>query len=138
MTRASYVGNSSNDILKYFTDELPPLVKIVNEKENIVRKDHDDYIFSKSPEVLVVSLGNDGDPLVCVEGEVWINADNEKGRDIIEEICNRNEGYIGLWISCLKFAPNKTNTVASVLRGSIGKERHLGIVKRQHLRRLIE
>jgi len=136
LRNASYVGTSSQDVLDYFSDELPSLVSVTDREEEIVRTEHEVSIFPQSPEVLIVRLGSEGSPLVKVGQEIWVNLDTEDGKNIIQEVCDRNEGHIGLWLACLKYAHTQADGIASILRGSTDAAQPLGIVKRQYLRRL--
>jgi hypothetical protein len=138
LRNASFIGSSSMDILDYFSEELPHLVKISTQKEEIVRSEHEASIFGESPEVLIVRLGKNGSTMLKVGNEIWINVESEKGKLVIKEICERNEGYLGLWIACLKFAPNQAARIAGALQDKLEKKHNLGIVKRQYLRRLAQ
>jgi len=138
LRNAKYIGSSSKDILSHFSTDVPTIEKISDNKEDIVRSDHETYIFSRSPNVIVVSLGANGSSLIKVGNEIWINMDCSRGKEVILEVCNRNEGYIGLWIASLKYTPNQTGKIASALRGNTEENPRLGIVKRQYLRGLVE
>lgn len=137
LRNASYSGNSSMDILKYFSDDLPTLKDVSDVQQDIVAQEAQAEIYSDSPRVLVVRLGDEGSPLVQVGNQIWVNCDVENGKEIISEICTLNDGYTGVWLACLKFAPNEAEGIANVLSDSEAKDYRLGIVKRQYLRQLI-
>ena len=125
-------------ILVYLSEPEPEptLVPVDSVAQQVVSEEAIDEIFDEPPKIRIVQLGQQGAPLVRVSDDVWINIESAQGKRIIQEICDRNEGHLGLWIACLKHAPGFANEVATSLRTKPESTAHLGIVRRQQLRDL--
>lgn len=134
---ANYIGESSSELLQYFSDYIPPIQEINDGvARRVVKRESEVDVLEKPVRVRAVSLGNEGSAVVKVDQEVWVNVDVENGRKIVREICDRNEGHIGLWIACLRYAPESASSLGAVLKGHAEEIEHLGIVKRQYLRKM--
>lgn len=139
LSYASIVGQSTGDLLiSHFRDLMPDLLRIDDIAEKIVSEEALDEIFDEPPKLRIVPLGSDASALVAVRGDIWVNIEADAGKRIIEEICERNEGYIGLWIATMKHAPNQAAEIASVMKDKQFDPAPLGLVRRQYLRGLIK
>lgn len=91
LRHASYIGNSANEVLTYFSENLPAIERINNSKaQGIVRRESEAELFSDPVRVLAVRLGDEGAALVRVQDELWVNIDSEAGKDVVREVCDRN------------------------------------------------
>lgn len=129
---------STADLLvTQFGEHLPELVQAEAIAQQIVSEDAEAIIFDQDPKLVIVKLGADAAPLVSVDKAIWINMEVEQGKKIIHEILGRNEGHLGLWVACLKHAPNHAHEIANLLVSIPDPPIRLGLVRRQYLRGLI-
>ena len=134
---ASLVGASTGDLLvNHFRNELPPLVPVEQIAADVVRQETAVSVFQDPPNVKLVRLGSNATAVVPVGEEIWINLDCQAGHEILEEICRRNEGHLGLWAACMKHAGQYAQQIANVLATSPSTVNRLGPVKRAFLRSL--
>jgi hypothetical protein len=137
LEQASWAAQTTSDLLlSYFRDRLPPLKAVEPFAEELVRQESIADVFAVSPRVRLVRLASEATPLVAIGGEVWINIDAEAGKKVVREMCDRNDGTLGLWVACLIHCPGQTGEVAQVVRAPTSEPR-LGPVMRQYLRGLI-
>lgn len=133
---ASWAAQETSELLfQYFRESLPKVVKVGDVAQAIVGQEGIAEVFDEPPRVRIVRLGDHAAPIVTVGGEIWVNLESENGRRMIEEVCDRNEGHLGLWVACLRHAPDEVAAVASVLR-NVTKTAVVGPVKRRFLRGL--
>lgn len=138
MISAPLVSSSTTWLLLHtFRKELPEIVDVSSVAETVVSQQSVAEIYVSKPAVKLVRLGKDSAPFVAVQEEIWINVESDAGKKIVAEICQRNEGHLGLWVAFMKFAPDQSealNQVAALLRRmNLGQQR-LGLVRRQYLR----
>lgn len=134
---ASLVGASTGDLLViHYRDELPTLVPVENVAATVIRQETAVTVFPDPPYVKLVRLGSNATPVVPVGSEIWINIDCQPGKDMVEDICRRNEGHLGLWAACMKHAGQYAQQIANILANSSDPINKLGPVKRLFLRRL--
>lgn len=137
---ARFTSSTTSDLLSHFADELPETIKV---NESVAKGFVDEQatvaeIYRGNPRVALVQLGQDSSPAVRVGNEFWINIDTDEGQDMVAEVCDRNEGYIGLLSSCQSHAPKQVENLVPLLGNSKGNGPLLGPVKRQHIRGLLE
>ena len=136
---ASLVGASTGDLLvNHFRSEMPELVPVKDVAARVVRQETADSVFPDAPDVKIVRLGPDATAVVPVGQEIWINLDCQPGKDIVEEVCRRNEGHLGLWAACMKHAGQYAQQIANILASSPDQVNRLGPVKRAFLRSLVK
>lgn len=136
---ASLVGASSGDLLvNHFRAELPTLVPVGDVAPTVVRQESAVTVFPEAPDVKLVRLGADAIAVVPVGQEIWINLDCQPGREIIEEVCRRNEGHLGLWAACMKHAGQYAQQIANILVDCPDHANKLGPIKRAYLRSLVK
>ncbi len=134
-------GYTSWLLLHSFRKELPQVKEITSIAESVVDREAIAEIYSADPKVKLLSLGSSSAPFVSVREEIWINIDSPSGKEIIEEICTRNEGHLGLWVACMKHSAGQAQwleQVGRLIRKATPIDRRLGLVHRQYLRKLIE
>ena len=139
LQKASLVGASTGDLLvSHFQNELPALVPVKDVAATVVRQEAAISIFDDPPDIKLVRLGPDATPVVPVGREIWINLECKPGKDIVEDICRRNEGHSGLWAACMKHAGQYAQQIANILAASPDRANRLGPVKRTFLRNLVK
>ncbi len=138
----SLMSNSSTWLLlNSFKQELPPIIQVESVAADIVDQESIAEVYSIPPIVKLMRLGLKAAPFVAVNNEIWINIETDNGKNILEEICLRNEGHLGLWVACMKFAPEQAQgleQVANFLRRTKPEPKLLGLVRRQFLRKFVE
>ena len=136
---ASLVGGSTGDLLiNHFRREMPELVPVEHIAANVVRQETAVSVFPDAPDVKLVRLGPGATAVLPVGHEIWINVECQPGKDIVEEICRRNEGHLGLWAACMKHAGQYAQQIANILAGSPNRVNRLGPVKRAFLRSFVK
>ena len=128
-------------LLRAFSVELPPIVQVQNVSEELVGQESVAEVYNEHPAVKLVKLGPATVPFVAVREEIWLNIETEGGKKILEEICRRNEGHLGLWVACMMHAPDegqRLDQVGALLRQKTPPVQRLGLVQRQYLRSLLE
>ena len=139
LQKASLVGASTGDLLlNHFRNELPALVSVNDVAATVIRQEAAITVFDDPPAIKLVRLGPDATPVVPVGPEIWINLDCKPGKDIVEDVCRRNEGHLGLWAACMKHAGQYAQQVAKILADSPDRQNRLGPVKRAFLRNLLK
>jgi hypothetical protein len=133
---ASLVSTSTSWLLLHaFKSELPEIVLIDTIAETVVTQEDVADVFDTKPAVRLVRLGTGAAPFVTIRDEIWINIDNESGRKIVEEVCKRNEGYVGLWTACMLYGSQPgLDQVGALLRRTNVVSAKMGLVRRQFLR----
>lgn len=141
MVSAPLVSSSTTWLLlNTFRTELPEIVEVNSVAETVVSQQSVAEIYMSKPLVKLVRLGKDSAPFVAVREEIWINVESDAGKKIVAEICQRNEGHLGLWVAFMKFAPDQSealNQVAALLRRMNPSQQRLGLVRRQYLRSFV-
>ena len=134
LKKTSLSSASTGDLLvNHFREILPALVQVETIAQDVIRQDSAVRIFEDPPDVKVVHLGPDATPIIPVGQEIWINIDSEPGKQIVQDICRRNEGHLGLWIACLQHAREYAQQIARTLSNCPVTQNKLGPVKRQFL-----
>ena len=117
---------------------MPTLLPVENVAATVVRQETAVRVFPDAPDVKLVRLGPNATAVVPVGQEIWINLDCQPGKDIVEDICRRNEGHLGMWAACMKHAGQYAQHIANILAGSSNQVNRLGPVKRAFLRSLVK
>ena len=137
LQNASLVSTSTGDLLaRHFRRELPKLVPVADVAQEVIRQQDAINLFHDPPEIKLVHLGSNATPVVPVGQEIWINLDCRPGKDIVEDVCRRNEGHLGLWAACMRHAGQYAQQIANILAHSPDHANRLGPVKRAYLRNL--
>ena len=139
LQNASLVGASTGDLLlNHFRDHLPALIPVNDVAATVVRQEAAVSVFDDPPDIKLVHLGPDATPVVPVGEEIWINLECKPGKNIVEDVCRRNEGHLGLWAACMKHAGQYAQQIANILANSPDRENRLGPIKRAFLRSLVK
>jgi len=135
---ARFVAQSTSEfLLTYFAPQLEDVIRVEQVADGIAANTvRIEELFSTEPKVALVRLGDESAPLVQVAGELWINLDNESGRAIVQSVCAENQGRRSLLVACYANAEPHVNLVSAFWRAPDTDADHLGLVARQHLRRL--
>lgn len=139
MSNATFRSSTTTDLLNQLQHELPSTTKINDNLAQSLINDHSTVaeIFSDNPRVPLVELGADSVTTVRVGNEFWINVETEAGRELVRDVCDRNEGYIGLLSACQTHDSDNVSDLIRLL-GDVKSDEHLlGPVQRQYLRRVI-
>ena len=140
LKNTSFVSTSTGDLLvKHFQHVLPELVHVETVANSVITQETAISVFNESPEVKLVKIGTGAVPVLPVGDEVWINIDNESGKQIVEDICKRNEGHLGFWIACLKYGELQNSRdyaqqIARILKKCRVDVIKLAPIRRQYLR----
>jgi hypothetical protein len=131
-------GTTAELLLSQFRVTLPRIVRIEDVAHTLIEKEETlADIFPTVPRVQLVRLGEGAAPIAKIGGALWINAESPQGRAILVDICQRNEGYLGLLVAVQQHAPEHVGEVVQHLKGATNLAIRLGPVRRQHLRRLV-
>lgn len=135
-TQAQY---SSWLLLNAFREDLPQIVEVQAVAQELVSQQSLAEVYTTDPIVKLVNLGPGSVPFLAVGNEIWINVEAESGQKVLEEICKRNEGHLGLWVACMMHAPGegRLDQVGNLLRRRHPEIERLGLVRRQYLRSLL-
>ena len=134
---ARLVGASTGDLLvNHFRAELPTLVSVERVAADVIRQETAVSVFEDPPIVKLVNLGESSSAIIPVGSEIWINVDSKPGKEILEEICDRNEGHSGVWAASIRHAEQHAQSIANILKNSPRRVDRLGPVKRAFLRAL--
>lgn len=139
MSNATFRSSTTTDLLNQLQHELPQIKKVNDNLAESLINEHGTVaeIYSNNPRVPLVELGPDSVTTVRVGNEFWINVETEEGRQLVEDVCNRNEGYLGLLSACQTHDPDNAGDLIRLLGDVKSDENLLGPVKRQYLRRVI-
>ncbi len=128
-------------LLHTFRTELPEIVQVDSVASDVVGHESLVDVYNIAPVVKLVELGSGSAPFVATGDEIWINIETEEGRKIVEEVCQRNEGHLGLWVACMMHAPEqgpRLDQVGILLRRMKPGVQRLGLVRRQFLRTFLQ
>ncbi|MGI8732830.1 MAG: ATP-binding protein [Pyrinomonadaceae bacterium] len=136
LTNTSLVAATTAELLlSHFRSKLPQIVNIEEVAHELIRDEQTlAEIFPTDPKVQLVRLGTTAAPVARIGGALWVNAESEHGRAILLDICQRNEGYLGLLVAVQQHAPQHINEVVQHLQGVTNLSVRLGPVRRQFLR----
>ena len=139
MRTAPFSYEKTTDILLgHFQDLLPELITVEQIAESMLQQDSVANLYDDNPLVRLVNLGEDSVAVVVVGSEIWINIDCSAGKSIVRDALDRNEGYLGLWVACLRYSGDQATQIGGLLRSKADHPHRLGLVKRQYIRGLLE
>jgi hypothetical protein len=132
-------GTTAELLLAHFRTRLPQIVNIEEVARQFIRSEQTlADVFPTNPKVQLVRLGATAAPVARIDDALWINAESEHGRAILLDICQRNEGYLGLLVAVQQHAPQHVGEVVQHLQGVTNLGVRLGPVRRQSLRGLVK
>ena len=138
-----FAGSSTGDLLvRHFQHVLPELVQVETIAASVITQVTAISVFDDPPKVKLVKIGIEAVPVLPVGEDVWINIDNKSGKQMVEDICKRNEGHLGFWIACLVYGDlhstrDYAQQIARILKDCPEKVSKLGPIQRQYLRSVI-
>lgn len=129
------LGSATDSLLSYFADSLPEIKMVGSVAHEVIRRAQSvEELFMTNPKVLIFRLGDEASPVARVEEEIWVNADSPAGREIVKEVCNRNEGHLGLLVACQKHSPSIIPEITPLLKNLDNEPQLLGPARRQYLK----
>ena len=139
MRYASRSFSTTADLIsRVFAAELPPLVPIVSEAEQILAGiDPVAPLFTGPPAVHLVKLGDESLPVLRLHNRLIINLDHQAGRSLVEDALKANNGPISLVGSAARHTPEQLTQVAAVVREITAEPEILGPIRRRFIRSLM-
>jgi hypothetical protein len=140
LASAGFVATTTSEFLQgYFRSSFTNLVEIESVARRLIEKEQAaGHLFATSDRVHLIRLGSSAAPVVRVDAALWINIESPTGRAIVEEVCRRNEGLLGLLLACQKHASSHAAEVVQHLQGKSHLQVPMGPLKRQHVRGLLK
>ena len=121
-----------------FATELPPLVPIVNEAEQILAKiEPVAPLFTGPPTVDLVRLGSESPPVLRLQERLIVNLDHVAAKALVEDVLRANNGPASLVGSAARHAYEQLTQVAAVVRGITAGSEILGPIRRRFIRSLL-
>ena len=131
-------GTTADLISNVFAVELPRLVPIVTEAEQILATiDAVAPLFTGPPTVDLVRLGPESLPVLRLQRRLIINLDHEAGRELVEDVLRANNGPISLVGSAARHTHEQLTQVAAVVREITSEPEILGPIRRRFIRGLL-
>ena len=131
-------GTTAELISNVFSAELPPLVSITAEAEQILAQvKRVAPLFSGPPAVDLVRLGHDSLPVLRLHGRLIINLDHETGRALVDDVLKVNAGPMSLVGSAARHTYEQLTQVAAVVREITTEPEILGPIRRRYIRGLL-
>ena len=128
------VGTSTGEILvSHFKGLLPTLIQIGSVAKDVIKSEAITLLFDNEPFVQVVRIGPEATAVLPVGDEIWVNIDNDAGREVVRTVCTRNEGHIGFWVACMRYGGEHAQQIANLLIKSPLEINKMGPIKRQYL-----
>lgn len=121
-----------------FAAELPPLVPIAQEAEQILGEiEPVAQLYAGPPTVDLVRIGADSLPVLRLADRLIVNLDQQAGRELVEEVLRQNTGPISLVTSAARNAYEQLTQVAAVVRDIKAPPEILGPIRCQFIRSLL-
>ena len=131
-------GTTAELISSVFAEELPQLVLIVEEAEQILAQIATVApMFTGPPPVHLVSLGPDSLPVLRLRGRLVINLDHQSGKALVEDVLRENSGPITLVGSAARHCHEQLTQVAAVVREITSEPEILGPIRRRYIREFL-
>jgi len=138
LSHASLLAPSTSWLLlNAFKDDLPTVIEVSGCAQDVVSQESLLDVYVGPPMVKLVKLGESSAPFVALRSEIWVNIESSNGKEIVRESCDRNEGHLGLWVACMRNAPEEghhLDQVGALLRRHKPSPEKLGLVRRQYIR----
>ena len=131
-------GTTADLLSNVFAAELPPLVPLVNEAEQILAEIKPVApLFTGPPAVDLVRLGQDSQPVLRLKKRLIINLDHGSGKALVEDVLSANNGPISLVGSAARHTYEQLTQVAAVVRDITAESEVLGPIRRRFIRSLL-
>ena len=139
MQHASRSFSTTADLIsEVFTAELPPLVSIAAQAEQILtRVDSIAPLFTGPPRVDLVRLGHDSLPVLRLHNRLIINIDHAAGKALTVDALRVNAGPMSLVESAARHAYAQLTQVAAAVRKTSAEPEILGPIRRRFIRSLL-
>ena len=125
-------------ISKVFAAELPPLVSIAAQAEEILAGvDSIAPLFTGPPRVDLVRLGQDSLPVLRLHNRLVINLDHAAGRALTVDALQMNIGPMSLVGSAARHAYKQLTQVAAAVKETSAEPEILGPIRRRFIRSLL-
>lgn len=135
----NYFATTADLIARVFEGELPELKPISTSAEDILHELQAIHTIYGGPEpVVIVALGNEGPPVLRVGSRLLINYQIPAGVSIITFVLDANRGRGAVIEATAAFSPQYLAQAAKVAMARGGPMEILGLVKRRHLRSLVQ
>ncbi|MYD98550.1 MAG: hypothetical protein F4X98_14370 [Gammaproteobacteria bacterium] len=132
-------GTTSELISSVFVDELPKLIPIASNAEQILQDvSLIARLFLGPPPVDLVRIGNDSLPVLRLKNRLIINLDHDAGRQLVEAALKENTGPSSLIAGAAQHTYEQLTQVAAVVREISGGPEILGPIRRQYIRALMK
>ena len=137
-----YAGRSfattADLISSVFAEELPPLVYITKQAEQILAEiTQVAPLFTGPPAVDLVSIGEDSLPVLRLKDRLIINIEHEAGKALVEEVLRANAGPMSLVESAARHTYQQLTQVAAAVRNIAAEPEILGPIRRRFIRSLL-
>ena len=131
-------GTTADLISSVFAAELPPLVPLTAEAEQILEQINPVApLFTGPPVVNLIRIGADSPPVLRLQSRLIINLDHEAGRALVEDAVKENNGPISLVGSAARHTHEQLTQVAAVVREITAEPEILGPIRRRFIRSLL-
>lgn len=140
MRYASRVYGTTADLIwNVFAKELPELVMVASQAQNILGEiESVSPLFTGPPRVDLVRLGSESQPAIGLQGRLLINIDHEAGKALVRDALEVNKGPLSLVESAARHAHQQTMHVVRVVRGMPRESEVFGPVRRQYIENLLK
>ncbi len=133
-----WFGTTADLLSTVFAAELPPLVPLVNEAEQILAEIKSVApLFTGPPAVDLVRIGPDSLPVLRLQDRLIINLDHGAGKALVEDVLSANNGAISLVGSAARHTYEQLTQVAAVVRDITAEPEVLGPIRRRFIRSLL-
>ena len=140
MRHAGRIYNTTADLIaSVFSNELPELVVVANQAENILAEiEAVAILFHGPPPVQLARLGANSQPAVGLHRRLIINVDHEDGRALVEHVLRVNEGPMSLVGGAARHAYQQLTQVAAIVNRIDVEPEILGPVRRRYVQSMIQ
>jgi len=126
-------------ITKVFADELPELIPLVSDAEQILSELASvANLYPGTPPVDLVRYGSDGPPVLRLQKRLILNLDHDAGKAIVEEVLAENKGRWSLIEITARHSYEHLTQVAAAVKDAPVEREALGLVKRRVIRELLK
>ena len=133
-----WFGTTADLLSTVFAAELPPLVPLVNEAEQILAEIKSVApLFTGPPAVDLVRIGPDSLPVLRLQDRLIINLDHGAGKALVEDVLSANNGAISLVGCAARHTYEQLTQVAAVVRDITAEPEVLGPIRRRFIRSLL-
>ena len=134
----SSFATTADLITRVFSDELPHLLRIASQADEILAGiDPVATLFTGPPVVDLVKLGPDSPPVLRLRRRLIVNIDHDAGRSLVEDTLRMNAGPMAMIASAARHTYQQLTQVAAVLKEGTTDAEILGPIRRRYIRSLL-